>query len=124
MNLPLRQLARVGWLRIALCAAGVGLAPRFAGTPLPALTGEEIVSVEEPGDFFLLLDHRSRQSRDGPIYAELWRPLGPAELPLRGLVLIAPSASNRAPTFRIARLARLAEALTDRSSDRRLQPHR
>ncbi|HEY7296282.1 MAG TPA: hypothetical protein VH916_14650 [Dehalococcoidia bacterium] len=43
--------------------------------------------------------------------AELWRPLDASETPLRGLVLLAPSHSGRAPAFHVDRLARLADAL-------------
>jgi hypothetical protein len=104
-------LARIGPLRFRLCAAGVGLAPRFVGALLPAPVCEGVVvRVEEHGEIFLLLDHR-REYSDRPVYAELWRPLGLAEAPLRGLLLIAPSASGRAPAFRVERLGELADAL-------------
>ncbi len=117
MNGSPHPLARIGPLRFTLCAAGVGLAPRFAGTPLPALACERVVSVGERRELFLLLDHRGESDGDGPVYAELWRLLGSTESPLRGLVLIAPSASGRAPTFRVAGLGELADALLKLSRD-------
>lgn len=104
-------IAQIGPLRFQLRAVGVGLAPRFVGTPLPAPGCAGVVSIAEPGAIVLLLDHRGERPDDGPVYAEFWRPLDVTETPLQGLVLIAPSASGRAPTFHVDRLSQLVTAL-------------
>jgi hypothetical protein len=60
--------ARIGPLRFELRAAGVGTAPRFEGTPLPALSCECVVSINERGTIYLLVDHRDRTAAASVVY--------------------------------------------------------
>ena len=103
--------ARVGPLDFVFAASGIATMPAIAGRPVHLLDTAPLLSVEEEGDIFLVLDHRGAKT-SRPAYVELWRPVSATETPVQGLFILASAHRvDVAIAEQPATLARLAERL-------------
>lgn len=92
-------------------ASGIAAVPAITGRPVHLIDTDHMLSVEEEGAVFLVLDYRGANTSQ-PAYVELWRPASATEAPVQGMVILA-SAHNAdvSPGEQPATLARLAERL-------------
>jgi hypothetical protein len=99
--------ATVGPLSFQFSASGVLPVPSATGHTVRFADGAELLTLDENGAIYLLLDHRDAACTGATAYVEFWRSATPTETPLRGLLVLTEShrpAPARAPISSFADL--------------------
>jgi hypothetical protein len=103
--------AAIGPMDFVFTASGITSVPAVTGRPVHLIDAAPMLSVEEEGAVFLVLDHRGARTSQ-PAYVELWRPASATEAPVQGMFILASAQwADVATDEQPATLARLAERL-------------
>jgi hypothetical protein len=103
--------AAIGPIEFQFSGSGIAPVPAVTGVYVLDVDGTALMALDEGGELFLLLDHRTYQDVAPAAYVEFWQPAAMPEARVRGLLILSEPHHQATITDPPATLAELVARL-------------